>query len=62
MEGNISNEFIQICSDSGINIQHSIPYTRQQNGVAEKKNRSLKEMTTCMLEAKGLAANLFMRP
>ena len=54
----ISSEFLQICFDSGIKIQHSIPYTPQQNGVAERKNGSLKEMTTCMLEAKGLATNL----
>ena len=33
-------------------MQHSIPYTPQQNGVAERKNRSLKEMGTYMLEAK----------
>ena len=36
-------------------------YTPQQNGVAERKNRSLKEMTTCMLEAKKLAANLWAK-
>ena len=33
-------------------MQHSIPYTPQQNGVAERKNRSLKEMATCMMEDK----------
>ena len=33
-------------------MQHSIPYTPQQNGVADRKNKSLKEMATCMLEAK----------
>ena len=33
-------------------MQHSIPYTPQQNGVAERKNISLKEMATCMMEAK----------
>ena len=35
-------------------MQHLIPYTPQQNGVAERKNRSLKEMATCMMEAKTL--------
>ena len=45
-------EFIQYCVDAGIQMQHSIPYTPQQNGVAERKNRSLKEMETCMMEAK----------
>ena len=32
-------------------MQHSIPYTPQQNGVVERKNRSLKEMATYMMEA-----------
>ena len=39
-------EFIQYCVDVGIQMQHSIPYTPQQNGVVERKNRSLKEMAT----------------
>ena len=55
----ISNEFLHIFSQSGIQVQHSVPYTPQQNDVAERKNRSLKEMTTCMLESKKLAANLW---
>ena len=55
----ISSESLKICSDSGIKIQQPIPYTPQQNGVAKRKNRSLKEMTTCMLEAKELAENLW---
>ena len=55
----ISNYFLHICSESGIQIQHLVPYTPQQNGIAERKNRSLKEMTTCMLEAKKLAENLW---
>ena len=55
----INSELLKICVDNGIQIQHSIPYTPQQNGVAERKSLSLKEMTTCMLEAKGLDANLW---
>ena len=35
-------------------MQHYIPYTPQQNGVAERKNRTVKEMETCMMEAKTL--------
>ena len=54
----VSNELLHICSQSGIQVQHSIPYTPQHNGVAERKNRSLKEMTICMLESKKLAVNL----
>ena len=47
-------EFIKYCADAGIQMQHSIPYTPQQNGVAERKNISLKEMETCMMQAKTL--------
>ena len=59
-KGYFSNYFLHICSKIGIQFQHSIPYTPQQNGVAERKNRSLKEMTTCMLESKKLAENLWV--
>ena len=50
----VKNEFINYCADAGFQMQHSIPYTPQQNGVAERKNTSLKEMETCMMEAKNL--------
>ena len=55
----IKSIFLQICADIGIQIQHSIPYTPWQNGVVERKNQALKEMTTCMLEARGLDTNLW---
>ena len=48
----VKSEFIQYCKDADIQMQHSIIYTPQQNGVAERKNGSLKEMATCMMEAK----------
>ena len=48
----VKSDFIQYYKDVGIHMQHSIPYTPQQNGVAERKNRSLKEMATCMMEDK----------
>lgn len=34
----------------GIQIQYTAPYTPQQNGVAERKNRTLIEMARCMIE------------
>ena len=40
-------------------MEHSVPYTPQQNGVAERKNRSLKEMKTCLLQAKNLPPSLW---
>ena len=36
-----------------------MPYTPQQNGVAERKNRALKEMATCMLEDKYSYPNIW---
>ena len=35
-------------------MEHLVPYTPQQNGVAERKNRSFKEMETYLLQAKNL--------
>src|SRR5713101_1110335 len=34
----VSNELLYIFSQIGIQVQHSVPYTPQQNGVAERKN------------------------
>ena len=41
-------------------MHHSVPSTPQQNGVAEHKNRALKEMETCMMEAKDLSPKLWV--
>ena len=41
-------------------MQHSTPYTPQQNGVAERKNRSLKEMETCMIEVRELNPKIWV--
>ena len=38
-----------------IQQQHTVPYTPQQNGVVERKNRTLKEMDNCMIQSKGLS-------
>jgi hypothetical protein len=40
------NDFL---SDEGIHHQYSSPYTPQQNGVAERKNRTLMDMARTML-------------
>ena len=39
-------------------MEHLVPYTPQQNGVVERKNRSL-EMETCLLQAKNLPPSLW---
>lgn len=50
----INQEVIDFLKDKGIKHQLTVPYSSQQNGVAERKNRSLCEMTRAML----LQANL----
>jgi hypothetical protein len=40
-------------------LLHTIPYTPQQNRVVERKNRSLKEMASCMLHEKSLPWRLW---
>ena len=45
----ISNEFKRVCKSRGIEIDGTIPYSPQQNGVAERMNRTLMEMARSML-------------
>jgi transposase InsO family protein len=48
--GDYVNKYVQqLCIYVGIQLQHTVPYTPQQNGVAERKKQSLKEMANCML-------------
>ena len=42
----IKREFQQLCTSKCIEMQDSVPYTPQQNGVVERNNRYLKEMAT----------------
>ena len=44
----VKNEFESFLSKHGIQHQKTIPYTPQQNGVAERKIRTLVEMARCM--------------
>jgi hypothetical protein len=58
--GEYFNKYVQqLCIDAGIQLQHTVPYTPQQNGVVERKNQSLKEMANCMLQSKSLASKLW---
>ena len=51
----VNNKFTTYCTTQGIQMQHTVPYTPQQNGVAERKNRTLKEMANCMIHSKGIS-------
>ncbi|CAL2269077.1 unnamed protein product [Prunus armeniaca] len=53
-----SNEFSEFCKSNGIKRELTASYTPQQNGVAERRNRTIVEMARSMLKAKGLP-NLF---
>eukprot|EP00253_Pinus_taeda_P011295 PITA_11295 len=55
----VNNKFINFCIENGIQMQHTVPYTPQQNGVAQRKNHTLKEMAKCMLQSKGLSHNFW---
>ena len=44
-----SKAFIQYCKEKGIRKEDTIPYTPQQNGVAERMNRTIMETTRSML-------------
>lgn len=49
----LSKEFNNFLKDEGISRQLTVEYTPQQNGVAERANRTLVEMARClMLQAK----------
>lgn len=45
----ISREFNQFLEEKGIKREFSVEYTPQQNGVAERANRTIEEMARCML-------------
>lgn len=49
-----STEFNNYCNKSGIQRQLTAPYTPQQNGVVERRNRTVVEMARCMLKGAGL--------
>ena len=55
----VNNNFQHLCEECGIQMQHSVPYTPQQNGVVDRKNRALKEMETCMIDANDLNPKLW---
>lgn len=47
------------CEQNGIIHEFTAPYSPQQNGIAERKNRTLKEMLNAMLLSSGLPVNMW---
>ena len=54
-----SEEFNNLCKEEGIARQHIFRHTPQQNGVAERMNRTLLERARCMLSNARLDANFW---
>ena len=52
-----SSAFESFCKDEGIKQQFTVPYTPQQNGVSERKNRTLVGAARAMLLTAGLPKN-----
>lgn len=45
-----SNEFRTFCEDNGILRHYTAPYTPQQNGVVERRNRTVVAMARSLLK------------
>ena len=57
--GEYEAPFGDFCSQHGKIHQSTAPYSHQQNGVTELKNRTLKEMMNALLLSSGLPQNLW---
>ncbi|UYV82302.1 hypothetical protein LAZ67_21001661 [Cordylochernes scorpioides] len=55
----VNRQVEDFLNQSGIKHQLTVPYSPAQNGIAERKNRSLMEMTRCMLFDSGLPQSLW---
>ncbi|KAL0380608.1 UNVERIFIED_CONTAM: Retrovirus-related Pol polyprotein from transposon TNT 1-94 [Sesamum angustifolium] len=49
-----NSEFDKFCEEEGIEHQTTVSYNPQQNGVSERKNRTVMEMARSMLQEKNL--------
>ena len=55
----ISTHFRDYCLDKGIAREFTPPYTPQRNGIAERRNRTLLDVTRCLLLDKALPGHLW---
>ena len=53
-----STDFSNYCTSNGIKRQLTLPYSPQQNGVVERKNRTVMSMVRVMLKEKNLPREL----
>ena len=55
-----SNEFNDFCKEAGIKRELTIPYNSQQNGMLERKNRSIMEAVKSMIHDQDLPMYLWV--
>src|SRR4051812_14444940 len=55
----LSEQFKELCSERGIVRQLTMPYTPQQNGVAERRNRTLMDMVRSMMAQASLPVSFW---
>jgi hypothetical protein len=58
--GQVTGPFVNFLQENGIVTQYSMPYESQQNGVAERRNRTLLDMVRSMLSNSTLPLSLWM--
>ncbi|GJW51720.1 retrovirus-related pol polyprotein from transposon TNT 1-94 [Tanacetum coccineum] len=51
--------FAKLCAKHGIRHKFTAPYSPYQNGIAERKNCTLKEMVTAMLISSGMSQDMW---
>nr|GEX97580.1 zinc finger, CCHC-type [Tanacetum cinerariifolium] len=56
-----SKEFMQYCKENGIARKLTAPYSPQQNGVVEKRNRTIMSTSRCMMKATRIAQNFWAK-
>jgi transposase InsO family protein len=49
-----SKDFSNFCIEVGIKREYTIPYNLQQNGIAERKNKTIMEATKAMIHDQSL--------
>ena len=50
-----SDEFVKFCRERGIRCEYTAPYSPEQNGIAERMNRTIQERVVSMLQHSGLS-------